>query len=235
MRALLPALLLLALTASAQGVHVHVRVEGRQQTWFDGWVALPDRYELTASSGHAHDLDARTPLGALWATGLPLDVSDEFPDLEALEVAGEYAWDTAWWDYRVDWVQTDYGPQAQWLAAGAPVHPVADGSEVLWYVSRHFESPLHATPLGPAAACAQAVQVQTLALDENHEAGQAWPPVVWAPMPVAQLRGSAVPTVAGGVGVVLVSSSGPVWAEEASLPVAVTHATRSERVDVPCP
>jgi hypothetical protein len=239
MRALLLALALLAPLAAADagGLHVHVRVEGRAQTWFDGWVQVPDAYTLTALSGRSYALDARTPLGALWATGLALGISDEFDDLEPLNVSGEFAWDTGWWDYRVDWVQTDYGPQQQWLSGGAPVHPLADGSEVLWYVARHNESPLHLTALGPEAGsgpCAQAVQIQTLAVDENHEAGQPWPPVAWAPAPAVAMRGSAA-LLGAAAGASLLAGPGQGWAEEMPLPVAVLHWTRSERLDVPCP
>ncbi|MCA1814096.1 MAG: hypothetical protein LC624_09125 [Halobacteriales archaeon] len=239
LRAVLVLVLVLAsVPAGAQDLRVHVRVEGRQQTWFDGWVPLRDAFPLVATSGRAYTLDAHTPLGALAATGLALRVSDEFDDLEPLAVQGEYAWDTAWWDYRVDWVQTNYGPQSQWLAGGAPAHALADGSELLWYVARHFETPLHVTALSPGIGpgpCAQAVEVQTLALDVNHEAGQPWPPVAWTPAALAALRGSTSPWAVAGAGLAVVEGSGDVWAEEPALPLAATHLTRSERIAMACP
>lgn len=231
-----------ALAAGAAGPHVHVRIEGRHAQLWDGWVELPATFTFTGSyTGRLHTVPGNTPLGALWAAaqqaGMALDITDQFSDFVAWNVSGEFAWGATYWNYRVDWVQTNYGEQGQWLAWGAPKHPIVDGGEVLWYVELPLDSPLHLTDLGPVAGsgpCARAELVQTLALDEQHEPGRDWPRVVWAPVPLATLAGASDTPVVAGAGVAVASRSGPVWADEAALPASAGHSIRSERSWLPC-
>jgi hypothetical protein len=244
MRALLLSALLLLLAlhgaAAEPDIRVHVRVEGSAQQLWSGWVTLGTSYTLTASSGRSYALEARTPLGALQAAsrqaGLALDVTDEFEDLVALSIGGEYHWDVHWWDYRVDWVRTDYGAQRQWTAFGQPVWPIAEGSHVLWYVDGPLMSIFRMSDLGPALGagpCARAELVEAPVLDPRHDPGAAWPQVTWGPAPTARLAGSLVEPVVAGAGLAASGQAAWVWAEPQRLPV-VEH-VRSERAWLPCP
>lgn len=246
MRAVLLAATLLAplLAAAAGGENpvVHVRIEGGYAQLWSGTVALPATYTFVAEGGRTHTLDARTPLGALHAAaqaaGLELTIRDEYDDFEAVSVGGEYWWDVKWWDFRVDWVQTNYGPQEQWLdARGA----LPAGAEVLWYVEQPGSIPLRLAPLAPAQGlgplCAQPVLAETLLLDPLHQAGQAWPQLTWRPAPLSRLDGPAgneQPTPAG-VGAALALTPGWVWGEEMPLPVGLLHHyIRSARLWLDC-
>lgn len=239
---LLAALLLAPLAPAASGgedaLLVHVRIEGAYAQLWSGEVALGDAYTLVASGGRTHTLDARTPLGALAAAaekaGLALEVSDEYSDFVVRGVAGEAWYSTQWWDYRVDWVEPNYGAQRHWLAWGPGLR---DGSEVLWYVDRSGMTPLRAAPLAsaPGPPCWHALRVETLALDVQHQPGQPWPPVAWRPAPLARVAGSASGPVAAGLGLAASQGAGEAWAEEQPLPVApLVHYIRSPRVALPC-
>jgi len=235
-------LLCMAWSASAPAepapLRVHVRVEGAWAQLWSGWVELAPTYTVVAeNSGRSYTLDARTPLGALQATGLPLAVTDAYDDLVVVAVAGEAWWATRWWDYRVNWVQTGYGNQAQWLAYGPGLH---DGDEVLWYPEAFGSTPLRLTDVGPAfglpdGSCARAERVETLAADVAHEPGQPWPPVVWEPAPLSRLEGAAAQPVVGGATVARAPQPGLLWAAEEALPGGVPyHPIRSERSLIDC-
>ncbi|HEV8359376.1 MAG TPA: hypothetical protein VGR28_02865 [Candidatus Thermoplasmatota archaeon] len=242
MRALLLAGLLLApLAASADApLQVHVRVEGNWAHLWEGWVSLDGTYTFTAESGRVHTQDARTPLGALHAAaqlaGMALIIRDEYDDLEPVSVQGEYWWDAKWWDYRVGWVQTNYGPQQQWLDARGPLR---DGDDVLWYVEQPGSTPLRVAALGPAVGpgpCVQAVLVTAPLLDPLHETGQPWPELTWRPAQLARLRSSegASPAPAG-IGVAALGGVGWAFAEEEPLPAGLWyHYVRSARLPVEC-
>ena len=238
------ALLALLLAAPAVAMHsdtieVRVRVEGAWQQVWSGAVELPARYTFTSERGVQRTVEGDTPLGALWAAsqqaGFALVIRDEYDDLEPVRVAGEAWWDARWWDYRVDFVQTNYGPQSQWLTGG---HALAAGDEVLWYVEQPGMTPLRLAPLatvGPGP-CAIAARVEQPAVDPLVQAGQAWPELVWGPAPLARFAGAAgeVPMV-GGAGAAVLLEGGPVWADEQPLPVGLpAHFIRSERWSVAC-
>lgn len=234
-RAALLAVALLAPLAAAggtDGVRVHMRVEGAWAHVLDAEVELPATYTLVASnSGRTYTLDARTPLAALVLAareaGLALEVSDEYADFVVKAVAGETWYDTKWWDYRVDWVEPNYGAQAQWLAWGPPL---IDGAEVLWYVDQAGMTPLRMAPVAAAPEpCADAVLVETPAIDVVHQPGQPWPQVLWKPVPLARLAGAVQGPVVAGVGAGF-GFQGDFWAEEQPLPVApLVHYIRSQR------
>ena len=241
--ALGPGVAPMAAGSEAAPLVVHVRVEGKYALLWEGDVALGETFTLVAAnSGRAHTLPARTPLGALWAAaqqgGFALEVSDGYSDFVALRVAGEYWWGTWWWDYRVDWVQTNYGAQAQWLAWGPALR---DGASVLWYPETAGSTPLRLTAVGPALGagpCARAQLVEAPLLDPLHQPGQPWPELTWRPAQLARLRthdGSEAP-VALGAGVALVEAPGWVWADDLPLPgPAAWHYVRSPRSWLPCP
>jgi hypothetical protein len=227
-------------SADPTEVHVYVRVEGWSQRIWSGWVTLPANFTLNASSGASHTLNGSTPLAALWAAaqegGFSLGVSDAFEDFVVQAIAGQVHWDTRWWNYRVDWVQTDYGAHAQWLGWGAPAHPIVDGAEVLWFVQTPVSLPLRMTDAGPAlggaGACSRAELVETLAADVRHDAEQPWPSVTWAPAPAALLKPGNTPVLAG-FGTATVAGSGWVWAEEPSASSPM-HFVRSDRSWLEC-
>jgi hypothetical protein len=229
-----------ALAAPSDAPTVHVRVEGFHAQVWSGEVTLPASYTFVAEGGAAHTQDGRTPLGALWAAsqqaGFGLDIRDEYDDLEPIRIAGEAWWEAKWWDYRVNDVQTNYGPQQQWLAAGPSL---ANGDEVLWYVEQPGMTPLRLSLLAQAGRgpCAVAARVEQPVLDPLVQAGQPWPTLTWGPAPLARLGGAGgdAPAVAGaGWGVV--TEPGPLWAEEQPLPVGLLiHYVRSERAAVACP
>lgn len=217
---------------------VPVRIEGNYEQLWSGEVQLPPTFQLTATSGKVYALDARTPLGALAAAsraaGLALEVTDEYADFKALSVAGEYWFGTTWWDYRVNWVQTSYGEQSQWLAWGPPLQ---EGDAVLWYVEGLGTAPLRMTDLAPLpGACARPELVEVPALDVQHQPGQPWPSLQWRPAHLARLAGGASGPVVAGVGVAVGSVAGWVWAEEHPLPASLLqHFIRSPRSWLPCP
>lgn len=242
--ALLAALTLLPMTTPAlaqDAVEVQVRIEGAYGQIWSGRVNLEGTFDLTATSGRTHTLEARTPLGAIVAAGRAggpaLQVTDEYSDFVVLGVAGEYWYDTRWWDYRVDWVEPNYGAQVQWLAWGEPAHPLRDGAEVLWYVDTFAMTPLRAKPLAtvPGAPCAHALFAETLLADPVHNPGQPWPPLVWRPVQAARVAGAAQGQVAAGIGVGF-GGAGQAWVEEQPLPLTpLVHYIRSPRLALACP
>lgn len=239
----LAAVLLLALPFAASGspadaALVHVRVEGAWEHLWSGAVTLEGTYALTAgNSGRTYALDARTPLGALVAAaregGFSLDVSDEFSDFVVLAIAGDAWFGAHWWDYRVDWVEPNYGPQQQWLAWRPPL---ADGTEVLWYLDAIGTTPLRLAPLAGAAGppCAQLARVDRPAVDTVHQPGQPWPQPVWGPVPAARLAGAVQGPVVAGAGLGF-GAAGAFWAEEQPLPLApLVHYIRSPLTTTTC-
>lgn len=224
----------------SEAIEVEVRIEGHYRHVWSGAVQLAGTYTFVAESGRTHTLDARTPLGALHAAaqaaGLELTLRDEYDDFEAVSVGGEFWWDVKWWDFRVDWVQTNYGPQGQWLDARGPL---PEGASVLWYVEQPGSIPLHLEPLAPPAGpgpCAQPFEIETLVLDSLHQAGQPWPQLTWRPAELVRLNGASLVPAPTGVAVAFASEAGWEWAEAEPMPVGLLfHPIRSERVWVACP
>lgn len=222
-------------------LHVHVRVEGNYQHVWEGTVELDAVFTLVASSGRSYELPARTPLGALAAAareaGMPLSVSDEFTDFVVLAVAGEAWWDLRWWDYRVNWVHTNYGAQVQWLAWGPGLQ---DGDSVLWYVETFGSTPLRLTGAGPAvqtgSTCSRAFLTESPAFDPAHNPGQPWPSLLWRPAQLARLRGASESPAPAGAALATAGESGWLWAEEHPLPYYLLYTyVRSNRAWLACP
>jgi hypothetical protein len=237
---LLAALLLAPLAGApgTQDVVVHVRIEGAWAHVWEGEVRLGPTFTLQASSGKVHTLPGPTPLQALVEAariaGLDLEVSDAYSDFVVRSVEGEAWYDTRWWDYRVDWIEPNYGAQAQWLAWGPPLQ---QGSAVLWYVDTFGTTPLRLTPraAAPGPPCLHVAQVESLAVEVVHNPGQPWPPALWRPVPLARLAGAVPGIVVGGVGTGFAQAEGPYWADEQALPLTpLVHYVRSPRAIADC-
>lgn len=222
------------------GADVLVRIEGLGQTLWRGTVYLEGLYTLTAhNSGRSYLLESSSPLGALAAAaragGFEVLVTDAFVDFDFSvdSVAGERFREPYWWDYRVDYVSTYFGPQRGWEQFGAPL---ASGQEVVWYQETIGVHPLRlrATASAPIPdGCAHAMQAEVLLPDLAQQPGRAPPPSAWMPAPLAEVRGVSG-MVVGGLALASVPRGGATaWADSWEGPLAFEY-LRSDKLALPC-
>jgi hypothetical protein len=114
--AVLPVLLVLVLAPLARAVtNVSVRIEGREETLFEGTVPVTIHPVQASSDTEAHDCDGINPLDP---ENVVPAATATLASVEAMESIGE-SFDGKWYESLGDYFITRWGPDAQEPATGA--------------------------------------------------------------------------------------------------------------------